>query len=892
MKSGPINRCVWICLMLLESLLLLVLVNGLSLIGMKPSRHALLALLLFASFLTQAQSAVCAYKYRKRITFDPAKVTSAADLTDFTALISFTSDNDLRTLANSGHVENASGYDIVFAASDGVTLLSFQLEKYTASTGELVAWVRIPTLSTTYSTSIYMYYGNSAITTDQSSNSAWSSSYEGVWHLNNNILTDASGNGNNGVNGGSTNTATAKFAGGRSFGGAGTNYLQLPLAGMSGGNGNGSVSFWGRVNSIAASKYFFGESTNQDGSYANRLQLYINDASGNLALGLGGNHSLQTSLQALAANTWYHIALTWSNTGTAAGSYSVYVNGVQKATGAYASWSAIHSFADIGNDGNAGQRTEELNGAMDEVHVTSTTLNTNWFLTEYNNQSSPSTFYSVSTEPKIWNGTTNSIFNAAANWTGGTPATNDDVLINNGTNQPILQGNVQFNSLFIRTGATLSIDIYSLAIRSDITSCGVISGGTGTLSLNSTTLQQQYISGSGTYNLTNLTINNTFSASPQVSLSAPVNVTNTLTLTSGILYTSTTNLLSLGTSAVSGSGSASSFVSGPMSKTGTTDFVFPVGKGTSWRRLGISNLGAGGTYRAEYFNAAYSSTTPVTAPLWRVSKVEYWQLDLTSGTPNAKVSLYWENAGTSGINSCADLSIARWSGASWDERPAIFVTGSSCSGSGTGTITTNAVVTAFSPFTFASKVANLNPLPIQLVGQNISCENGQPHLRFTTAVEQHCGRFEIMGSPDALSWSKISVLDCAEKNDAGKNYDVWLDDVPYTNHYYRLTEVDIDGKRSDFPILYADCSETGWQLYPNPADGVLNVRRDDSSVPGQVQLQICGADGRVVYENKLMFDASEFRRQLDLLLPAGIYTVIFKSGQDEVLRSTLLTILH
>ena len=91
-----------------------------------------------------SQSAICSYKYRKRIKFDPTKVGAAAsvtDLTSFPALISITSDNDLRTTANSGHVSNASGYDIVFTADDGVTLLNFQLESYTATSGQFMAWV-------------------------------------------------------------------------------------------------------------------------------------------------------------------------------------------------------------------------------------------------------------------------------------------------------------------------------------------------------------------------------------------------------------------------------------------------------------------------------------------------------------------------------------------------------------------------------------------------------------------------------------------------------------------------------------------------------------------------------------------------------------------------------
>jgi len=227
-------------------------------------KNKYLLLTLFFLFIYShcfSQSAVCAYKYRKRITFDPTKVTGAADLNNFTALINISSDNDLRVTTSSGHVENSNGFDIIFTSDDGVTKLDHQVEKYTSTTGELVAWVRIPILSTSINTSIYMYYGNTAITTDQSLTSTWNSGYKAVWHFHNSSFADGTIQGNTAVNNGSGNVASAMIAGGRSFPGTGTDYVQLPLSGASGGNANGSVSFWGYVTSFVASTYFIGEST-------------------------------------------------------------------------------------------------------------------------------------------------------------------------------------------------------------------------------------------------------------------------------------------------------------------------------------------------------------------------------------------------------------------------------------------------------------------------------------------------------------------------------------------------------------------------------------------------------------------------------------------------------
>src|SRR5690606_4257801 len=113
----------------------------------------------------------------KRITFNASSVSGTNDLIDFPVLISIASDNDLRVTSSGGHVNNSNGYDIVFTEADGVTLLSHQLTDYSSTTGSLETWVKIPALSGTKNTHIYMYYGNSAVNTNQSSTATWSNGY-------------------------------------------------------------------------------------------------------------------------------------------------------------------------------------------------------------------------------------------------------------------------------------------------------------------------------------------------------------------------------------------------------------------------------------------------------------------------------------------------------------------------------------------------------------------------------------------------------------------------------------------------------------------------------------------------------------------------------------------
>lgn len=116
------------------------------------------------------------WQYRKKITVNHLQV--AGDLTYFPVLISVT-DVDLRDKAQD------DGDDISFMDGSGVaTKLYHEIEIFDDSSGKLIAWVKLPSLSSTVDLDIYMYYGNPGCSSQQFAEKVWDSSYCGVWHLN------------------------------------------------------------------------------------------------------------------------------------------------------------------------------------------------------------------------------------------------------------------------------------------------------------------------------------------------------------------------------------------------------------------------------------------------------------------------------------------------------------------------------------------------------------------------------------------------------------------------------------------------------------------------------------------------------------------------------------
>lgn len=171
----------------------------------------------------------------------------------------------------------------------------------------------------------------------------------------------------------------------------------------------------------------------------------------------------------------------------------------------------------------------------------------------------------------------------------------------------------------------------------------------------STSTNHQIISGSGTFrnlaasptaNLTSLTVNNNNATG--VTLNVPLSVSGTLTLTSGFVNTTSTNILQLGTAIAAGTlvgGSATAYVNGPFARTFpasrtaagtyTVATLYPVGKTASSAYLPIhvdptTNSGGPVIISSEAFTT--NSGTGATGVMGLSSN--RWEALITSGVAN------------------------------------------------------------------------------------------------------------------------------------------------------------------------------------------------------------------------------------------------------------------
>lgn len=331
---------------------------------------------------------------RKQITIDNTKVSGTSH-TNFPVLISRT-DADIKAGAK------ANGDDILFTSSDGTTKLDHVIEKWDNGTGELVAWVRIPTLSGSVDTDIYVYYGNPSATDQQNPTGVWASHFKGAYLLNeaSGNLLDSTSNSNDGI---ATGTPTYQQAG--KFGYAidfdqGDYFTLGARAGIT--DTTHTIVTW--IYCDADEPHLV---LAVDGSISPMFR--VDSANGGFVYNqpdTGGHNSRYAHGEASLNGAWYRHIVRRNGNGN---DFDFWLNGTKKVagySGAVDNSAFTPDLIGIRGDKNTDYA---MDGKICLIRLSDDALLDAWIDTEWDNQDSPGTFYSFGTEEEIIETTLNRI---------------------------------------------------------------------------------------------------------------------------------------------------------------------------------------------------------------------------------------------------------------------------------------------------------------------------------------------------------------------------------------------------------------------------------------------------------------------------------------------------
>lgn len=295
---------------------------------------------------------------------------------------------NLTVPALAGQFTSSNCYDAIWTSdSAGTTVIPFELAPNTcnAAGGGAEWWIAPSTVAA--GMSIYLWVGNSNVTTNQgwpmAGSSPWPASYVGVYHLGGSgtlNLTDSTGN-SNGTNSGAT-AVTGNLGGGVNFVTAGSQSFKVTNQVTSG-------------NSITLSTWFNSSVANTNAAIDQRgnagengCVLFTASPSGVGSFYCNGFGGVLAGSASLTDGNWHYLVGVIS-----AGSSAIYIDGVAVASHseALAGFAAGSTYFGRSSDATPAYMT----GSVDEAHISKAGTSLNWVTLEYNNQSNQAAFWSI-----------------------------------------------------------------------------------------------------------------------------------------------------------------------------------------------------------------------------------------------------------------------------------------------------------------------------------------------------------------------------------------------------------------------------------------------------------------------------------------------------------------
>jgi hypothetical protein len=171
-----------------------------------------------------------------------------------------------------------------------------------------------------------------------------------------------------------------------------------------------------------------------------------------------------------------------------------------------------------------------------------------------------------------------------------------------------------------------------------------------------------------------------------------------------------------------------------------------------------------------------------------------------------------------------------------------------------------------------------SPLPVKFIGFAVTSQNNNVLIQWSTSEEINANMYEVERSEDGSSWSTIAYVSAIGNSSAVNNYSYTDKNITAKVVYYRIKEVDIDGKTSTTAIksIKSNVTYTNADIkiasvqnkvllqFPNEIKGSLTVRF--VSMTGQLvdQQTINNPLGQVVLSSKV----------------TGNYVISVTNGQD------------
>ncbi len=180
----------------------------------------------------------------------------------------------------------------------------------------------------------------------------------------------------------------------------------------------------------------------------------------------------------------------------------------------------------------------------------------------------------------------------------------------------------------------------------------------------------------------------------------------------------------------------------------------------------------------------------------------------------------------------------------------------------------------------------LGTLPVEYAYINGANAGNKNVITWGTTSEINSLRFDVMRSTDGVSFSTIGSVN-AVGGSLPTNYSFDDNNAPFGVAYYRLSQVDKDGRTELSKTLAVTNSKTGVVIekYPNPVHDNLAVSIQ-SNINGNLQVAVADMQGKTIMQQQWQKNQPVLKKNVNVsALQNGVYQIIITIGQEKKVSS-------
>jgi hypothetical protein len=450
------------------------------------------------------------------------------------------------------------------------------------------------------------------------------------------------------------------------------------------------------------------------------------------------------------------------------------------------------------------------------------------------------------------------------------------------TSNLTIDGNITINH-----GGTISAGNNTINLKGswDISE-GTFIAGTGTIIFSGSADQEV----TGTTQFQNVTIAKT----GYLRLNGATTINGTLTLTTGVIVSTSTYPIRFGPSGTFAGGSSASFIEGPVKKNigAGSAFTFPTGDTMNgqYRPATVFNTDLTDDWTVTYVGdnptgSTYPPASLNTVNIKKVSMFEFWDIAPANPVNSAGLTLTYNTGSYSppNIGNVDHLVVAHWD--TFNNRWDLPSGGAMFSHAGTnitGTVTVENV-DSFSPFSLGSLDED-SPLPVTWSSFVAKRVEKAIVLDWKTIQEWNSDRFEIERSVDGQTFNSVGSKKASGNSHVPQQYQFTDSEVSdHITYYYRIRQIDFDEKfdYSSIVAVVANGKPVHWSIWPNPVGDQhqFNIVALDKSTKSTVSVKITSTHGAVLFsEGGSLSDLTIQVENRLQTLSSGVYVIHLSDG--------------